>query len=222
MRWKSYLLPASDDAANKHVLRSLSVGAHSHTLTKKLLRRFSSARGSMIAFAWEDLDVDEIEDYDPSPTYRGGLDIHQVWNGDPIPIGDRSIDGLIAWLFDFLGTSEDRLIVVEDWLSKRTNPWLTSPERSKYFQTRLAFHNDEVFHVLASGDADRDMAEDTIRSGWHYWLNAICVAGVALPAVTQWSDEFLDVLVANTCHIFVSAFDEEGFLLWSPTGSTAA
>ena len=74
MKWKYYELAENDQKAKKQIVVSLEIGAIDHTLSKKLLARFSGATGSMLAVALESLDLDRLTDYSYA-TYDGG----QTW-----------------------------------------------------------------------------------------------------------------------------------------------
>jgi hypothetical protein len=212
MTWRRYDIPETDKRAKEHILLSLSVGAHDHTLTKKLLSKFSAAEGPIFAIGLDGVDIKDLHCFDCGPKYFG-----KFWDGLTLKIGDRPNDGLLSFLFDFLRQPHQGLIVMEDWVSKRNDECMTPEHRAAYdFKSRLAFFNDEVFHVIAAGDTDLDVAEDAVRSAERRYLNGACVRGVGLPETTSWTAEFLDTLVTATTHIFVGAFDMEGYLVWSP------
>jgi hypothetical protein len=92
-----------------------------------------------------------------------------------------------------------------------------SPEdrASRLCSSRLAFFGNEVHHVLTPEDTDPELIEDTIREPCRQWFSGVCAAGLTIPNNNEFSTDFLDQLVAGTEHIFVPAFDGEGFLVWS-------
>ena len=51
MAWKYYPLAVDDPKAKKKLLENLEVGSNEHTLSKKLLQRFSEASGAMFLIA---------------------------------------------------------------------------------------------------------------------------------------------------------------------------
>ena len=56
MRWNYFPLSDNDPKALEQILENLSVGAHEHTLARKLLARFSNAVGPILLIAYEWLD----------------------------------------------------------------------------------------------------------------------------------------------------------------------
>lgn len=218
MKWTHYPIPAVDDRAKQHVLESISIAANNHTLAKKLLTRFSLADGPIFAIAMEGIDVQQISGYRFSQRYSGSfLSENYSWVRD-IPVGDRPIDGLISFLFDYLAQSPESLAIIEDLVAKSTDRNQSREMRAAYgIKSKRAFFNDEVLYIIASGDKDRDIAEDTIRSADYWWLNGVCVSKTPLPESDCWSERFLDDLITRTDYIFVSAFDGEGYLVWAPS-----
>jgi hypothetical protein len=213
MAWQRYEIPASDKRAKEHVLLSLSIGAHAHTLTKRLISRFSGAEGPIFAFGLDGIDINSLHCFDCEPLYYG-----KPWSGGMLDVGERPNDGLLEYLFDILGVKDAGLIVMEDWLRSRFDDCMTVESRTaRGFNSRMSFFNDEVFHVIAAGDNDLEIAEDAIRSAETRYLNGICVRDVSLPDNEFWTSNFLDELVDKTESIFVGAFDISGYLVWTPT-----
>ena len=218
MKWKHYPLPAGDERAVAQITLNLRCG--DRTLGKKLLAQFSSPSGTMLAIALEGLDIDSLVDFNYA-TYCGGKQWYDAAGTTTIPMGDRPIDGLISFLTEFLRLSERGAVVIVNWTAKRTDPRMSPESRAQsppiYLCTsRLAFFGDEVHHVLTPEDTDPELVEDTISEPWHKWFCGICAAGSTIPNDNEFSTDFLDQLVTGTEHIFVPAFDNEGFLVWSP------
>src|SRR4051812_43797238 len=105
MKWKYYPLPDGDLKAKAHFLASFSMSAQNHRLTKLLTDRFCNAGGAMFAIAKEQLDLDKITDYQWAGTYAGGKQWYEAAGSTKSVMGERSIDGLVAFLSEFLQNS---------------------------------------------------------------------------------------------------------------------
>src|SRR5256885_3971623 len=139
MTWRQYDIPEADKRAKEHILLSLSIGAYEHTFTKKLLAKFSAAEGPISAIGLDGIDLVDLHCFDCEPKYFG-----EPWKGGSLEIGDRPTDGLLFHLFEFLRKSGQGLVVMEDWISKRTDEHMTPEDRAAYgFNSRMAFFNDE-------------------------------------------------------------------------------
>jgi hypothetical protein len=225
MKWAYCQLGENNDNAKKHVMANISYVAYRHTLAKKLMARFYSASGSILAIVMASLKLDKVTDYSHRAYYDLGRGMYgridEVEGGEKI--GDRPIDGLVSFLRDFLRLSDQGAVVIENWIAKRTDPHMSLEARARpevqaacLCTSRVAFFGDEVYHVLTPVDTDPELIEDTIREPWHQWFTGVCAADVTIPDSDVWSEGFLDELVNTTEHIFVPAFDDEGFLVWSP------
>jgi hypothetical protein len=215
MKWKYYPLAADDKRATGQILANFQCA--DRTLARKLRARFPLGTGESFAIALEDLDFDSLPDFQYA-AYQSGKRWNEAAGTTTIPIGDRTNDGLISFLTEYLRRSDRGVVFIQDGQSKRSDPWWDNPERLRYcLPTRRAFYGEEVFNVLTPCDTDPDLIEETIRDGSHYfWFVGICAQAVTMPEDNLLSDEFLDELVAKTEHIVVMAFDSEGYLVWTP------
>jgi hypothetical protein len=211
MKWKCYAIADDDPRAKKHVLANLSMGAHKHTLTKKLLSHFSEASGAMVAIAFESLDLEKDYLYEYG-TYQGGKGLNDVLRGQDIPQRDCPIGGLIILLEKYLRSSRESVVLCENWIATREDLTVWRPRES-----RILLYGEEVYHVLTSEDASFEAIETTIRESEHHWATGVCCLCERVPQRDIPSEAFFDAIVANTAHIFTPALDEEGYLIWSPT-----
>jgi hypothetical protein len=211
MRWKYYPLSNADANARKQIFENLSIGSDRCPLGKKLVNRFANATGSMFAIAMESLELDRVTDYCWAGTYAGGKQLREAISKPLIPMGDRPIDGLMSLLHQYFNAANSGLVVIENYWTTKTEE--ISRQRS---DRRLAFYQESVYHLLTPNDIDPEFIEDTIREPWHHWFTGVCGANLVLPVEDDWPEQFLDDIVANAQQLFVPAFDDEGFLVWSP------
>lgn len=207
-KWTYYPLPRGDSKAKKQVLQNLEMGAHEHTLSKKLLARFSEANGPMLLIAFESLDLDADCLYEYA-TYCGG---------QSKPPGFESISwmdcprwGLVPFVDKYLLKSREAIVLCENWAATRTS--VTDFPR----ESRLLLFGDEVYHILSSENAARpESIECAIRESEHHWATGVCSLYAELPQGDIPSETFFDAVVGSTAHIFTPALDGQGYLVWSP------
>jgi hypothetical protein len=208
-----YQLEASDSRAIEQIKMNLQLAP---ALVEKLRERFTVGTGELFAIALEELDISTLPNFNYA-TYCLGKTWYDAAKTATIPIGDRPIDGLILFFEDFLRQSDLGVVVAPNWMERRNSPRMSSESRETCLDaSHVAYYGDEVYHVLTPKDTNRELIEDTIREPWHQWFVAIC-AIANLPENGEFSNSFLDELIASTNHIVVPAFDGEGFLVWSPT-----
>jgi hypothetical protein len=215
MTWKEYVLPDGDAKAHKHFLKSFSIGAPNHALTKRLIQRLVNAKGPMFAIAMESLDLERVVDFRWAGTYSGGKQWHEAAHSPTFPVGNSPLDGLGLFLDTYLRSSQRAIVLCENWINTRSEiPNLLMRE------SRTVFHGDEVYHILSSSDAGNlEFISTTVWEAKNQWLTGVCSSAELVPQVEIPSEAFFDEIVANVAHIFVSAFDEEGYLVWSPNSS---
>jgi hypothetical protein len=212
MKWKKYPLTDGDPRAKKHFFESFSLGASNHGLSRRLAHRFGSATGPMFAIAMESLDLEKVADYQWAGTYSGGKQWHEARGNTAVVVGERSIDGISQFLANYLRSSPNAIVLCENWLLSRSDleSWTTR-------ESRVLLHGDELYHIATTHDADNpESIEATVREADRQWLTGICSTCDDVPQSEITSEAFFDEIVAKLDHIFVSAFDGEGYLVWSP------
>jgi hypothetical protein len=178
--------------------------------------RFSKARGTAVAIAFVPLDVERSRTSDYLyATYDGGKTISEILDFHPVSIGDRSTDGLIEFLRQYVGTSSDHLVVTENWFRCRNDAVV------RRFESRIAFCQNDIYHFLLPGDVDADLIESSFREPWHNWFCGVCASNIVPPHPDRWPVAFINEIAQKTEHVFVPAFDGEGFLIWSPSLASA-
>lgn len=210
MKWKYYPLENNDSKAREQVFENLSMGALEHTLTQKLLTRFSNATGPMLLIAFESLDLD-AECLYKEATYNGGKYLCEIGGAQLISWTDAPIWGLVEFIDRWLHSTENAAVLCENWILKPKH-LQTHPRESK----TLCF-GTEIYHVLNSADAAHpDVIECAIRESEGQWATGVCSTSEAIPEDDILSEEFFDVVVMNTTHIFTPALHNSGYLVWSP------
>jgi len=208
-KWTYYPLAADDPKAKMQVLENLQMGAHEHTLSKKLLQRFSEASGAMLLIAFETLDLDTDRPYKYAGTYCGGQ-LHPP-NYELITWMDTARWGLVTFVDKHLCKSKEAVVLCENVFAERKDV----PNYTK--ESRMLFFNEEVYHVVTYENAYMpDSIEQTIRESEHQWAVGVCSSCAEVPQGDVLSESFFDVIVANTTHIFTPALDGDGYLVWSP------
>ena len=202
---KAHLAPVENSAdALSFVLDSLSVCAHDHTLSARLLTAFRSASGPIAAIAPPWIDLGRLQDF--SQGSRGPAQPAAYDAG----FNPRSV--LVAFVQSYLRQSGNPIVVCENWGWKpehvRGQPW--PPPRIAYF-------GEEVLHVLTPDITDPDQVEAAVVAR-HHWQTGLCSACTRAPEGKALHESFFDEVVQKTTHIFVPALDGGGYLIWSPVG----
>ena len=157
-------------------------------------------------------------------------DINKTTKTTYLPIGtdkkiieDRYQGGAIAsrgptfqWLVKkiqaFLSIDNNKVVIWEHGAAKKTDPWIA---RAK--STCFSYYNDEVY-LFAKYLSDKKFIEDTIKHAEVAWrllgiMTSLSADYQLLPQ--ELNDELFQILVNNTEHIFISAFDGEGYILFT-------
>lgn len=191
-----------DNKAKAHVFDSLSICAHKHILSKKLLNCYLSTNGTLFAIIPNWLVLDHMTAYDyswPSP------------DGGEYASGERTTERMAAFGAEYLRMTKDAVILCENWGAKRgdiAEEWW-SPHQ-------VACYGDhEVYHVLTPENTDLGMIEDAITPS-HHWQTGVCSSSSHVLVDDIPNEEFLDEIAQNTRYIFIPAFDGSGYLIWSP------
>ena len=155
----------------------------------------------MFAIFGEWLDLEELIDYD-----RGELGPTGEYS-----IGERPTERLVAFVRDYLRTTRNGIVLSENWGADRVDiaKMLWPPPRV------ACYRDNEVYHILTPEITDLDSIEAAV-SGSHHWQTNVCSSCARVPEGDIPSEAFLDEIVENTKHIFIPAFDGDGYLVWSP------
>ncbi len=128
---------------------------------------------------------------------------------------------LVARIVRFLSSSRGALVIFEDQLATPTDPI------TKKSPTKMVALGEELYHLLYHSDANAFAAESTLSWQANAWQEIIFFSELAKPlslsCATQVSKDELELIAHNTVEICVSAFDGEGYAIWSArAGSVAA
>jgi hypothetical protein len=213
MKWQIYHLPDNDPKALKHIVENLSMGGwHQNALSTRLTARFSSAPGSAIAITFEQLDLERVEAFRWAGAYAGSKWLHDALGPDKIPRSEFPITGMVQFVDEYLRGDEHSVVVCENWSGRRS-------EMAKWpyvNQSRMLYFGEQVYHLLKHGDTSLELIDDTISESKSHCGIGVCSSCEVVPDGEVHSEAFFDEIVGNTKHIFVPAFDGEGFLIWSP------
>lgn len=193
-------LGPDNENARSFILESLDVCASQHLLSRKLLSRLSSATGPLYAITGEQVDADVLKSYDFTSAPPDGENT-----------GKRPVEILVSIMADYLRATQDAVVICENWAACRDDiaKWPWPPPRV------VCYGDNEVYHVLTPEITDPELIEAAIATS-HYWQTGVCSACAHVPDGDIPDESYLDEIVRNTRHLFVPAFDNSGFLLWSP------
>ncbi|HTU26761.1 MAG TPA: hypothetical protein VMF30_15240 [Pirellulales bacterium] len=200
-------LGANDEKARGEIRRHLELGACNHTLSRKLLDRFSTAGGPVAALIPPWVNLSQIAGYNVgsvapphSPAYYAP--------------GESPRDLLVEFVLAYLQTAADAVVVCENSGAARETlkiwTWSQPPRAS-------SLGDDEIYYILQSSHADPEMIDAALSDSLGHWTAAACSSSGEIPNGDMPDDSFLDLIVENTEHILLSAFDDDGYLIWSPT-----
>lgn len=181
-------------------------------LSNKLWARFSSHKGPVFALKLSMVDLNQLTSY-----------MH-TWSpqGDTTTIEDYPIDEwpetqIKKFVFDYLESGSDAAVVCENANATRKMydnwQWGTLPPYWCYGE-------NEVYHILTPTDIGSKTFKDTIRQAFVNWGVGVCSSCKIIPEKSITDDSFFDEIVRNTRHIFLPAFDGDGFLIWTPQPSS--
>lgn len=190
--------------AKEFIFQSIDICAY-HTLSRKLLEYFGPTSREGIVRAiyderkliWRDPALDCTH---PTSVERSN--------------GLRPQERLSMFASEYLSSTRQGIVVCENWFAKRRTyaDWDEVVPAPPY----NCFGDDEVYHILSNPTDDLDTIEDVITPRAH-WQTGVCSVCERAPDGDIPDEAFLENIAINARHIFVTAFDNTGFLIWSPT-----
>ena len=191
--------------AKEFIFQSIGICAD-HTLSRKLLEHFGPTSREGIVRAiyderkliWRDPALDCTH---PTTVERSN--------------GLRPRERLSMFASEYLSSAPQAIVVCEDWFAKRRTyaNWDEVVPTPPY----KCFGDDEVYHILSQPTEDLDAIEDVISPSAH-WQTGVCSVCESVPDGDIPDESFLKKIAIHSRHIFVTAFDNTGFLIWSPMG----
>ena len=207
MKTKTVDLGPHFEMGRSFILESLSICAYNHIFSRKLLDRFSGATGSIVAIVGDWFDFDRISSCDSYPPDPPGP------IGEECESGERPTEKLVALVSEFLAETKDSIVVCENFGAERGDiaGWPWPPPCTS------CFGDKEVYALLNLNMTDADMIEAAVVSR-HRWQTGVCSTCPCFPDGDIPNEDFLDDIVSNTKKIFVPAFDDTGYLIWTIIG----
>src|SRR5262245_4118656 len=147
-------LGSDDKKANAMILDSMSICAHDHVPSRKLLDRVSTASGPMFAIVGDWIDLDQLASYDDYMAAPAG----------EVASGERTTERLVAFVGKYSRTIKDALVLCENWGAERKHVanWPWPPPRVAYYG------DNEVYHILTPDITDPELIEAAVAPR-HHW-----------------------------------------------------
>jgi hypothetical protein len=178
MKFHYYPLPENEPRAMKQLFENISMGAYSHTLSKKLLARFSEARGPVLVIAYDSLDLDRLADFEYG-TYAGGKLLWDIIDKKTPQLDDSQFYVLARFIDRHLGSSKTAIAICENWAADRAS-LISLPSES-----RTSCYGNDVYHILTAdnaGNLDSIRQHSDSMKEWSSWWYKRC--GSVLPIKT--------------------------------------
>ncbi|MDP9477523.1 MAG: hypothetical protein M3R38_17870 [Actinomycetota bacterium] len=189
-------------AANEYVRECLEYG---HSLSRGLRRLHDVKSGRVVARLPLGANTVGLEKFEWGGKKRAA---------SPYPERSPSAEeALASSIASFLAQGEGRVCVFENYLARRTDPWIA---RAK---SRTLFFGDEVYHVVAGEHTGRDEVETAIREAKSPSIFVGTLSRLPLgyrldAAGSELSEDLMRVLAEGAEEIVVGAYDGEGYLIW--------
>jgi len=128
--------------------------------------------------------------------------------------GKKSEAQFVIRISRYLMEDADNLVVFEDEAAKADDPILQKSS------VRTVLFGSEVYHILLQSDAHEEKIVETIdwqRNAWHEiaFLTQFRSAGRHMARGDQFSDPDIEALAKGVHTIASSAYDGEGYVLWT-------
>ena len=201
-------LAENDQKAWKWIADNFSICSHEHVLSRKLWTRFASYKGPVFALKLSIVDLSQLSSYMHTWSPQG--DKSRI---EDYPVDEWPASQIKQFVFDYLKSSDDAVVVCENANASRKMyenwQWGTLPP---YW----CYGDNEVYHILTPADIGSDTFKTTIRQAFVNWGVGICATCERIPEKSITDDSFFDEIVRTTRHLFLPAFDGDGFLIWTP------
>jgi hypothetical protein len=175
-----------------------------------LHERYCNATGPAFAIAFSKIDWDHVDGYIFDASYSGGKALHDAYTL-PLPLETTTMGGLVKFLQTYVREAPSATVLLSNPLETRATMEKLHPRES-----RTAFFKEEVYHILNPDDDTFESFESAIREGSSRFGIGVCSQSVESFHNQVISEMALQSIVESARHIVVSAFDETGFLIWTP------
>lgn len=190
------------------------------TFSHELLRAKDLAAGRVRALIPYDVTIEQIRNV-ASGMFPERPPEEQHWytaeDGSKsrlVPIPDTD-DCLVPIIRNFLAGGKHRICLLENALE--------SPQSHRLSDQNLPIivFEDQVYHVIIANFDDPEQVLQTIKDARSWLLNGALTmlppGIIPMRGITRLETEQLSYLAEHAFQIVVSAYDGEGFLLWSET-----
>jgi hypothetical protein len=188
------------------------------TLAAFLLRHVDFRQGTVVAFTHTPLSMKETLEFgqghaSPSQDSMRKLTVGEI---SGVACQKPSASGqLIKVIEEQLARQEENICVLENSLAMPEDAWL------KRASSRIAIYDNEVYHVLMSGARSKTSIADAIREarGPTVLVGALGPAPVGINSPISRripvDAEDLEEFARRSQCVFASAYDGEGYIVWS-------
>jgi hypothetical protein len=194
-----------DQKAMGWIRKNLEVRANNNTLSQKLLQLYPTTGGALVAIVPAWVNLNELSSYE----YGWEAEIGDERYED----GSFPLDQLVNIVVDHLRADVRAVLVCENFGAIR----MTTEYWSWGAQPPLArFRAEEVYHIFPHSTTDREAIENALGDALGRWGAAVCSYCNVVPVGDIVDEAFFDEIASKTVQIIVPAFDESGYIVWSP------
>ncbi len=201
-------LAENDQKAWDWIAENFSICSNDHVLSSKLWERFATYKGPVFALKLDTVDLDQLIYYMHTWSPPGDTStIHDF------PVEDWPITQLSKFVIDHLQKSDDAVVVCENANATRKmyDNW-----RWGALPPYWCYGENEVYHILTPADIGTNTFKKITRQAFVNWGVGVCATCDRIPENSITDASFFDEIVRSTSHIFLPAFDGDGFLIWTP------
>jgi hypothetical protein len=198
-------LSSDDPKVWDAITTNFEVCRSQHTLPKLIWERYAGTHGQVVAVFPDWIPIENLSSFRYSWTrpleagrYEHGLSPKK---------------SLAIFIDDYLRITSGSLVVFENLIADKNTyvdwKWGPPPPVSIY-------DNSEIYHVIKASGRSLKQIEDVIRKSFFQWGTAVCSIDSYMQDDNICTLPFLSDVSENANHIIIPAFDDDGFLIWSP------
>jgi hypothetical protein len=179
------------EAGTEYLRKRLSEGL---SLSRAVLRELNVRQGDVVTYAPPEIPQSALSNFD-----QGG-----------VMGAERSQDHIERVLGEAMSSHEQNVLVAENRLAKRDDPVL------RRRRVRTFIFGDETYHWTSA----RTEIDAVLRSAASHWLTCF-VTSIEHELGASPSAKDLQWLATKVELLAISAYDEEGYVVWSARGSSS-
>jgi hypothetical protein len=197
------------DSRGLDFMKSSLVGPHGLSLL--LGSKVATERGTTRAYVPEFVPDERAYDFHVGvATLALRSQVRSGVSGRPAKTPNRAIADLVS---SVLGQNRGALCLVEDWLLGPSDPGI---QESLSSGTPIVFNRNDVYYYLLAHDPWEKVLDTLDEADLGKLVGVISVDSFPeLVSGTEISSGLLDVITRGATLIFVTAYDGEGFVIWS-------